>query len=499
MDMKLLLLIKPRYSQLLAEGRSMRDALFEAVRGAMLQGELNQGDRLPATRELAGELGISRGTVNAVYDMLYADGYIRSETGRGTFAAYRQASLSTAWREDTTDAAIMLSTWGQRIMDDAFISESFDTFATEPMLELDLRVGRTDMSAFPAGEWKRAVYAAVREFTERERANAFATEGHEGLRRAIAAHLARERGIQAEARQIAVTNGSMQAIALLAMLLIEEGGQAVIENPSFTGIRRSIRAAGGVPLPAAVDKSGIVPADWQAKLLFVTPSRQFPTGAVLPLERRIALLEWASRRDAVIVEDDYDSEFRWGGRPIEPLKAMDREGRIVYVGSFSKSLHADVRIGYAVLPERLVEPFRRAKFWTEPHPTGLVWQRALASFMADGEYARHLRRMQRIYGRRLEQFRTRAEEALSEWFDMYPAEAGLHVYGEWRGAPASYDRLAEACRQAGVVWSGGRRHWFEEEPARRSALFGFAHLDEPCIDEAVSRIRAAAEGLSGIT
>ena len=157
MDMRLLLLIKPRYSHLLADGRSMRDALFEAVRGAMLQGELKQGDRLPATRVLAGKLGISRGTVNAVYDMLYADGYIRSETGRGTFAAYRQASLSSAGREGKAGAAIALSAWGQRMMNDAFVSESFDTFATEPKLELDLRAGRTDVSAFPAGEWKRAV------------------------------------------------------------------------------------------------------------------------------------------------------------------------------------------------------------------------------------------------------------------------------------------------------------------------------------------------------
>jgi len=490
MDRRFITLIRPAYSRELLAGRGIRDALFEAIRSAMIEGGLQPDAKLPATRELAGELGVSRGSVNAAYDMLYADGYIRSETGRGTFAAYRQASLEEARVYGADAAEIRLSAWGQRLMSGAFDQETNGTFASEPMAELDLRVGRTDVSLFPAAEWKRAVYAAVREFTTHERLDAFAAEGHEGLRQAIAAHLARERGIQARPDQIAVTNGSMQAIALLAMLLVEESGHAVVEDPCFAGIRRAIRAAGGQPMPARIDKSGIVPEDWQAKLLFVTPSRQFPTGAVLSLERRIALLEWASRSGAVIVEDDYDSEFRWGGRPIEPLKAMDRAGRIVYVGSFSKTMHADVRIGYALLPDRLVEPFRRAKYWTEPHPTGLVWQRALARFMADGEYARHLRRMQRIYGKRLDCFRSLADSKLSSWFDFYPAEAGLHVYGEWIGEPERYDALAEACGRAGVAWSDGRRHWTEGNPARRSALFGFAHLDEAKIAEAVRRIGA---------
>lgn len=482
MEAGFLIAVRPRYEMLRRDGTGKRDALFAAIRDAMLDGTLPENSRLPATRAAAAALDLSRGIVGAAYEMLHAEGYVRSEVGRGTFAAFRAPSVLPADAELACDAAALpLSTWSRRLLDGSVRPpEERD----EPLH--DLRIGVPALSAFPDAAWKRAVYAEVRDFADRAGQDAFASAGHEPLRQAIALHLAKTRGIRADPDAVVVTNGSMQAIALLAMLLLEPGDSAVAENPGYPGILRAIRTAGGVPILGRVDKGGIVPEDWPARLLFVTPGRQFPTGAVLTLKRRTRLLEWAEARNAVIIEDDYDSEFRWGGRPVEPLKAMDRAGRVVYIGTFSKTMLPDVRIGYAVLPPSLAGLFREAKTWTEPHPAGLVWQRALARFMAEGTYARHLRRMQRQCGRRLQRFRAMTAALPGEPFDWYPAESGLHLYGEWRGDPKRYDAWRAACLQDGIVWTDGARYDAAGPKGRsRSALFGFGHLEDAAMEAAV--------------
>ncbi|WP_020429691.1 PLP-dependent aminotransferase family protein, partial [Paenibacillus riograndensis] len=439
------------YDQYLAVHRYKYLALYHALRAAILGGTLPGGTRLPSTRKLAELYAMSRGSASQVYDMLLADGYIRTETGRGTFvaddsfypaegerkgaaqwaegddaadmlkepapagkpadAAFDEAGMmepadsadcaeagipgspaNTAGDSQTegtlpvqesagsgkagyyavqtgiignvrapvasnaSDAAsaaslpgapysgIPLSSWGNRLMhrhvsiyepaDGAFVS-----FRSRGML----------MEHFPYAEWRSALkYAGGKSGGLLE--GYCPPQGEEGLRRAIAAHLRVTRGIRAEAEHIVLFSGSMQGIVLLAQLLLEPGSPAVVEDPGFHGIRRAVEISGGELLLGRVDESGLVPQDWAARLLFVTPSRQFPTGAVLPLDRRRRLLEWARRQEALIVEDDYDSEFRWGGRPIEPLKALDHEERVIYIGSFSNSMFSGLRLGYAVLP-----------------------------------------------------------------------------------------------------------------------------------------------------
>jgi GntR family transcriptional regulator/MocR family aminotransferase len=288
----------------------------------------------------------------------------------------------------------------------------------------------------------------------------------------------------------------MQAIALLSQLLLEEGRRAVVEDPGYTGIRHAVQAAGAGLVAGEVDDGGIVPRDWEADVLFVTPTRQYPTGAVLAYERRLALLEWASRRGAWIVEDDYDSDFRWGGRPIEPLKSLDREGRVVYVGSFSRSLRPDIRIGFAVVPAALRGVFEAAKRLYEPRPTGWTEQRALAAWMAQGGYDRHMRRMRRIYGRLEGTLRRLLEESMGGLFRVLPSDAGLHLYAIWRQNEVEYERLRQACRKAGVEWMDARCYELEPRGRSPSAIFGFAHLDEDQIGEGVARMRRAAEALN---
>jgi GntR family transcriptional regulator/MocR family aminotransferase len=246
----------------------------------------------------------------------------------------------------------------------------------------------------------------------------------------------------------------------------------VAETPAFRGVRHTVYASGARCIDAAVDVQGIVPADWDARALFVTPARQFPTGAVLSLERRQVLLRWADEHGATIIEDDYDSEFRHRGKSLEPLKVLDRSERVVYIGSFTKTLLPGTRIGYAVLPPALVGPFARAQQVTAgAYPVNLLEQRALAAFMTSGEYERHLRRMKRTYSRKFHLLAQLLHEHLSRWFDWVDGDAGLHLFGWWRGSTASYAAYRQRCATLGVRWAEA------EGPAAGGGVAGLAAAD----------------------
>ncbi|MFX3633057.1 MAG: PLP-dependent aminotransferase family protein [Candidatus Pristimantibacillus sp.] len=476
-----------RYERYYGETGRKAEALFLALRELIIDGLLNDGERLPASRNLAESFDMSRGSVNQAYDMLYAEGFVRSERGSGTFVAYRQPDIYSA--QNTAGVQIALSSWAQRLQP---VSKG-GTAVMKPQdaVGIHFNAGLVDEGSFPLDEWKTVMFEQVRDAMKPEKGDDLSIEGHRPLREAIMHELRRERGIMADPDDIFITSGSMYAIALLSMLLIEPNDRVVAENPCYGGISRAIEAAGGVIIDGQVDDYGMIPEDWQAKLLFVTSSRQFPTGVQLSPERRTQLLEWASNRGAVIIEDDYDSEFRWGGRPAEPLKALDRDGRVIYVGTFSKTMYAGLRLGYAVVPESLREPMRRAKFLLEPHPSSIAEQRALATFMVSGQYTRHLRRQRRLYGRRLLRFREEAGRLLGGLFRFVPSDAGLHQFAYWIGDSADYDRLRLTCQSDGVSWSGGERFWREQEDlklAQPTALFGFSHLNEDEITEGIQRI-----------
>ncbi|MEY9096179.1 aminotransferase class I/II-fold pyridoxal phosphate-dependent enzyme [Paenibacillus sp. RC84] len=340
----------------------------------------------------------------------------------------------------------------------------------------------TDSVAFPRQAWNRCLHEQVRSaaFLESPLRD---PQGDYSLRSAIALHLRRSRSIDADPDCVAIVNGSMQAIALTMQLLVGPGDEVVVESPGYSGAVRAAAAAGGVPVDAPVDGQGIIPQPWNARLLFVTPGRQFPTGAVLPLKRRQELLRWAKERGAVIIEDDYDTEFRYAGRPLEPLKALDREGRVLFVGTFSRTMYAGLRLGYAVLPPSLVEPFRRAKQHYEPLTTGMMEQRALAAFMNSGAYERHLRRMQRVYGEKAALLRS-GLTALDPAFEWMPSEAGLHIFGWWKGGAEAYRRFAAECAERGVFWRDAGQH--VRCGGRPAACFGFGHLSREEIGRGIA-------------
>ncbi|SFA93840.1 GntR family transcriptional regulator / MocR family aminotransferase [Cohnella sp. OV330] len=421
---------------------------------------------------------------------------VRSDVSSPEGTQAQRTPLQGTHQEATSNAAAQLASLQQGA--GKVSSLSADSVSdSKPFEAISFKPRGMGERWFPWMSWKAAVSAEWRRRGPAPAEDGGAAAGSAELRRAIAGRLRRERGILCEAEDIVVTGGSMQAIALLAQLLLEPGKSAVAEDPCYSGTQRAIRASGAALIAAPVDRQGIVPDDWPAELLFVTPTRQFPTGAVLTYERRMALLDWAAKRGAWIVEDDYDSEFRWSGRPIEPLKSLDRQERVVYVGSFSRAMRQEVRIGYAVLPPALREPFLLAKQLYDPYPAGLTEQRALADWMNQGEYDRHLRRTRRIFNR-LQGLLREELSKLEPLFEVHPADAGLLLFATWTDSPERYDRFALACRQAGACWGDGMIYAAAQRPDERTALFGFAHLDEDGIATGMRRVRETAARL-GLT
>lgn len=455
---------------------SKYERLYHALRDAIVGGKLAYGDRIPSSRELANAYGFSRGTVTNVLEALTVEGYLATRIGAGTFVAYR-AALSAPAAAPGREAR--LSEWGRRVLRSAEEQPSDDRDKPGRTRErsdwpISFRVGLPDMSLFPRDAWNRCLHEATRALTARLDEDTHQPLGVPALREAVAKHLHRGRGIAADARNVAIVNGSKQAIVLLAQLLAGPGDAVVAEKPGYGGIREAVLAAGAALIEGEVDDFGLRPQDWDANLLFVTPNRQYPTGAVLGMARRQRLLRWATERGAFIVEDEFDSEFRHRGKPLETLKSLDASSSVVlYVGTFSRTMMTDLRLGFVVLPDALVGPFARAKALYEPHPSAIVEQRALALFMNNGQYERHLRRMKRAYGRKFALLRDalRALDAPIRWVE---GDAGLHVFGWWQDSEARYRAYEEACRHAGVEWMTRA----ESGPDRIGICLGFSHLED---------------------
>lgn len=490
------------YESKLQHHRRKTDALFHALRESIMSGKLAAGARLPSTRALAEQYGLSRGTVNVVYDMLRAQGYVEGRPGSGTVVAYTGGDVHAPVALPAEGPG--LSRWGGRVnrlpgerTGSTLVHDTgLATLGTErekPGEEIiDFSLGRVDLRHFPAKEWNRLLFSQVRNQYRDERRDAYEAAGHLPLREGVARHLRRTRGLDVQPEDVVIVSGSHQALALLAQLIVDPGDAAVVEDPGYAGVARAVTAAGGTVIPCPVDRNGLVtetlPAE--ARMVFVTPGRHFPTGAVMPMERRLALLQYAERTGCFVVEDDYDSEFRFRGRPIEPLKALDRSGRVVFIGTFSRTMMQDIRLGYAVLPPGLLPAFRKAKQLLEPHPVAIVEQRALAAFLNGGEYERHLRRMRRLYQRRSEHFTALLESSLKHVFNVYPNDAGLHIFAEWTGSDDSFTRFLAACSAKGVRVPDLRP--FFTGAARPAAAFCFAHLAEDRMAEGVRRMAAAA-------
>lgn len=400
--------------------------IYNLLRTQIVDGSLSPGSKVPSTRALAAELAVSRTTVTYAYEQLLAEGYLETSPGRVARVASGSNSSLSSLRASSADVAPSpptLSEFGDRV-----VASELPAFpSTEPPY-FNFLYGSVSSRDFPVSAWRRAYLAELL----RMQKNLFYVppEGDPKLRHELQGYLRRARGLVCDADQIVIVNGSQQAIDLCARLLLNAGDAFVFEDPGYLMARRCFEATGAQLIATPVDSHGLdtsrLPEDGRARLAYVTPSHQFPLGGVLPIGRRQELLRWAQRHDAWIIEDDYDGEFRYGQRPIDALQSIDTSGRVIYVGTFSKALSPQIRLGYLVLPHRTVHAFRQAKRLTDRHAP-LMEQRTLASMIESGSYERHVRRVRREYERRRAALLEAVANHLPSGTQVSGTAAGLHV------------------------------------------------------------------------
>lgn len=373
----------------------------------MLRGELCPGTRIPSSRSMAEELGLSRNVVLNAYSHLASEGYLETRHGSGTFVA-RFPDDFTALGQQTQLPTILqkaeprLSDYIQRVR--SCDRPLCHRLWTQSKIRYDFRHGKPAADLVDQRTWRRLIHRRAVRFS-REEMSSGVTQGDPALREALATYLKLSRGVECEPAQIAIVNGSQQALDLLARLLVNPGDVAVVEEPCYPGARQALLGVGASVCPIRVDESGLVTDDLElvgqpVRLICVTPSHQYPSGSVMPLARRLALIAFARRVGAYIVEDDYDSEFRFDTRPEQSVQGLNPDDRVIYVGTLSKVLFPSLRLGYVVLPNSLVEPFLLAKTVADRY-TALFAQGVLAEFIRDGHFERHIRRLrQQMAGRR---------------------------------------------------------------------------------------------------
>ena len=470
--------------------------LYRALRSQILEGSLPPGTRVSATRALATELGLSRNVVMLAYEQLLAEGYLVARIGAGTFVAadlpqqFTTPSNTTGVTRAVRQMPVQLSVYVRRIEHDATASE-FTWAPRQTPLPYDFRYGRPSVVDFPHETWCRVLARRARRASIRD-LDYGPPEGLPSLRETIADYLARARAVRCTPEQVVILNGSQQAFDLTARVLIDPGNPVVLEEPQYRAARVVMQAAGATIRTIPVDEQGLCTGQLTAKgkgskLIIVTPSHQFPTGAVMPLARRLELLAWSERESVFIIEDDYDSEYRYTGRPIEALQALDSHGSVLYAGTFSKVMFPALRLGYLVVPEPLVQPVRTVKALLDTGSPSLP-QLALVDFIQAGLFERHLHRLRMRNAARRAALLEAIDRYLGRQAEVSGVDAGLHVL-LW--LPQVLQRnvvnLRKRAEQLGVgVYSV--TPFYSTPPPQAGLLLGYASLSEKDIIEGVRRL-----------
>lgn len=423
--------------------------IYWHLREAVLAGTLSAGSRLPSTRVLAEDLGVSRTTVLAAYDQLLAEGYVEGHVGSGT-------RIARHLPDDLLPAPARRRPPRPAMMAPAETGDHPSIFGPELRVPTKgwkacFRLALPALDLVPFNIWARLVSKHARR-AARETIDYHDVLGLPRLRRAIAAHIAVSRGISCAPDQIVICAGAQAAIDLVARTVLKPGDRAVIEDPSHLGFAGVVHAAGATLVRRPVDEAGMVvprsSAPNSPRLALVTPSNQFPLAITMSLARRLELLDWAQKEKAWIIEDDYDSEFRFDGRPVPALLSLDREARVIYVGSFSKSLYPGLRLGFLVLPDSLIEAVVEKRRFIDFHPPMLL-QAALADFIEEGHFGRHIRRMRKAYGERAEALDRSFEKHAQGLMRLDKPEAGMHAIA-WLPPGADDRAVARLAAQKGI-------------------------------------------------
>jgi GntR family transcriptional regulator/MocR family aminotransferase len=458
--------------------------VYVGLRQAILAGSFHGDGRLPSTRDLADHLGISRAVILQAYDQLLAEGFVTGRSGSGTYVA--QGVPSSRSQASKKTVPLRLSRFGSAA---ARTAATLDFQGRRPRVHrYDFAFGRSesDIETFPFEMWRRILLRRARKASV-SHLDYGPAAGSPALREAICAHLRRSRAVVCDASDVIVVNGSQQALDLIVRVLLERGDPVAIENPAYHGTKRILLAAGAELLPVPVDRDGLDPARLPAKarMCFVTPSHQFPTGAILPLARRVALLAWARRKNAVIVEDDYDGEFRYEGQPLESLQGLDTDGRILYVGTFSRTVFPALRVGYLIVPKSLAAVFTAAKWLNDQHSPTLE-QETLAEFIASGAYERHLRRVRRRNAARRGALLDAIHQHLGNRVEITGDGAGAHVVLWPKRRISEEDIVAQAAARGVGVY--GISSYFLKKPTGTGIMLGYARMREAEIREGIRRL-----------
>ncbi len=432
--------------------------LYEGYREAILDGRLRPGGQLPSTRSLAAELGVSRLPVVLAFELLVAEGFCEGRVGSGTFVSPAIRARTWPGRSSHGRAKVRGADPSARRPAPRRLARTADLLIrpSSPWLVQPgaFRIGDAAFDHFPLSTWKRLAAQQTRQLTAPDLRYADSM-GHLPLRQAIAGYLGAMRGVRCDASQILVTSGSQQALWIAARALLDPGAPAWIEEPGYWGVRDVLRSLGAKLCPIPVDEEGLavhrgVERAPAARAAFVTPSHQFPLGSTLSAARRLQLLDWARRRGAWIVEDDYDSEYRHDGQPVAALHSLDQDERVIYVGTFSKVLFGALRLGYLVLPSDLVPAFVAVRRSIDLTPATFP-QAVLASFIREGHFARHLRRMRMLYRERRDALVEALLGELGPRAKVRGESAGMHLVLELRRGAKDRQVATEAAAQG--LWT----------------------------------------------
>jgi GntR family transcriptional regulator/MocR family aminotransferase len=461
--------------------------IYAALREKILIGQLAPRQRLPSSRALAKRLGVARATVTQSYDQLLSEGYLQTWVGSGTYVCHQlPETLLHAPGLETPPAEPCppprLSAYGQRLVNSATGP------SPEPSTPISFRYGRPALDQVPLGVWRQLLSRHCRSSAWLD----YASDplGYGPLRQAIAAYLNQARAVRCQPEQILITNGTQQALSLATQILIAPGDTVALEEPSYLSARRIFASQEASLYPIPVDAEGIdveklTQAAVAIRLVYVTPSHQFPTGAVLSLPRRLALLNWAQQTGSLILEDDYDSEYRYTGRPIPALQGLGIGQSVIYLGTFSKVLFPSLRIGYMVLPPALVPIFSRAK-WLADRQVPNLEQAVLADFVAEGHLERHIRRMRSLYDQRRQAMVAALQEHFGDRATILGENAGLHMMVRFHTAISDADLMAKA-EQVGVGLILASPQYLGDSPGHEF-IFSYAELDEGAIAIGIAKI-----------
>ncbi len=498
-------------------GEPLQRQLYGQVREAVLAGRLAPGTRLPSSRTLAGELGCSRNTVLGAFDQLIAEGYLECRAGAGSYVSRvlpETLLARPAGREPMERASKPAAMPAAALADAALADAALADAERAPLGAGGLgpfAPGVPDLGLFPFDIWGRLLGRIWRRPAPELLLPAPAA-GYWPLRAAIAVYLRGVRSVAATPEQVFITAGAQPALDLVARVLLKPGDRVWIEEPGYPGLRGPLTAAGARLVPVPLDGEGLSVAAGRARaddaaLAVVAPSHQYPLGTTMSLARRLELLAWARARGAWLVEDDYDSEYRYAGRPLAALQGLDAEragpveyGRVFYIGTFSKVLFPAIRLGYLVVPPDLVDAVARARAAIDAYPSAIV-QPVLAGFMDEGHFAAHVRRMRTVYARRREALLAAGDRHLARLLDLAPGEGGLHLVGHLAAALAGRMTDREAAARAAAAGLAPRalgrfflappEASYPDSPPPAGLLLGFAALPDDRIEAAVERLAAA--------